>query len=426
MVRLLITSMDEERPADLQPLISQVVASIPGVTGATSQAPLFNVGRDSGNMVLLDVSGSTGYEKLTNTVNLIQNAIMEKLPQAQVRVNPSATPVYPEVQIFPDREALKAAGISASELGIAVDAYLDGRKVGEFKDDVLGTIDIMIQGKDELNHENPQDIYSILVTAQNGQPVPIYGLSEMKEIMGVDRIRRYNSQRSFRIMVSVQSGMALEELQNAIMTKAVEPLRAQGLLDGIEISTSGATSKLEDAKVALTGNLLLAALITYLLMSALFDNFLYPFIIMFSVPLAASGGFLGLAAVNAFIANQTMDVLTALGFIMLIGTVVNNPILIVYQSLNNVRYGMSGRDAINEALRTRIRPICMSTLTSLIGMLPLVVSPGAGAELYRGLGSVILGGLALSTVFTMFVIPALLSFFLRGEGNGARPEEEAV
>ena len=415
MVRLSATSMDEERAAELQPLISKVVADIPGVTGAVSQSPLFNVGRGSGNIVMMNVSGAMDYDKLTGMVNLIQNKIMEELPQAQVRVNPSATPVYPEVQIFPDREALKSAGISANELGMAVDAYLDGRKVGEFKDDTLGTIDIMVQGKDELNHENPNDIASILVTAQNGKPMPIYSLSEMKEIMGVDRIRRYNSQRSFNVMVFVQGGMVLEELQNAIMTKAIAPLKAEGLIDGIEISTSGASSKLESAKTALTGNLLLAVLITYLLMSALFNNFLYPFIIMFSVPLAASGGFLGLAAVNTFIANQPMDVLTVLGFIMLVGTVVNNPILIVYQSLNNVHNGMSGHNAINEALRTRIRPICMSTLTSLIGMLPLVVSPGAGAELYRGLGSVILGGLALSTMFTMFVIPALLSFFLKNK-----------
>lgn len=414
-VRLSATSMDEERAAELQPLISKVVADIPGVTGAVSQSPLFNVGRGSGNIVMMNVSGAMDYDKLTGMVNLIQNKITEELPQAQIRVNPSATPVYPEVQIFPDREALKSAGISANELGMAVDAYLDGRKVGEFKDDTLGTIDIMVQGKDELNHENPNDIASILVTAQNGKPMPIYSLSEMKEIMGVDRIRRYNSQRSFNVMVFVQGGMVLEELQNAIMTKAIAPLKADGLLDGIEISTSGASSKLESAKTALTGNLLLAVLITYLLMSALFNNFLYPFIIMFSVPLAASGGFLGLAAVNTFIANQPMDVLTVLGFIMLVGTVVNNPILIVYQSLNNVHNGMSGQNAISEALRTRIRPICMSTLTSLIGMLPLVVSPGAGAELYRGLGSVILGGLALSTMFTMFVIPALLSFFLKNK-----------
>ena len=95
------------------------------------------------------------------------------------------------------------------------------------------------------------------------------------------------------------------------------------------------------------------------------------------------------------------------------GTVVNNAILIVHQTLNNVRYlGFKGVDAVIESVRTRIRPIFMSTTTSLFGMLPLVLSTGAGSELYRGLGSVILGGLAISTIFTLFIIPSLLAFFI--------------
>jgi hydrophobic/amphiphilic exporter-1 (mainly G- bacteria), HAE1 family len=102
-----------------------------------------------------------------------------------------------------------------------------------------------------------------------------------------------------------------------------------------------------------------------------------------------------------------------LGFIILVGTVVNNAILIVHQALNNVRFGgLTGLPAITESVRTRIRPIYMSTFTSLFGMLPLVLSTGPGSELYRGLGSILLGGLAVSTVFTLFVIPCLLSFFI--------------
>ncbi len=132
---------------------------------------------------------------------------------------------------------------------------------------------------------------------------------------------------------------------------------------------------------------------------------------------------MGLALTDLFIAEQPLDIITMLGFIMLVGTVVNNPILIVYQSLNYIKLGMNGKAAVRLALKTRIRPISMSTATSLFGMLPLVIAPGAGSELYRGMGSVILGGLALATVFTMFVIPALLSFFLdKVSGNDHLPE----
>jgi len=161
---------------------------------------------------------------------------------------------------------------------------------------------------------------------------------------------------------------------------------------------------------ALQWNFILALVISYLLMSALFENFFYPFIIMFSVPLAAAGGFVGLFMVNVLITEQSLDILTMLGFVILVGIVVNNAILIIHQSLNNIRErSMIPRDAIAEAVRTRIRPIYMSTITTVFGLMPLVLSPGAGSEFYRGLGSVVIGGLFVSTVFTIFLIPALFS-----------------
>jgi HAE1 family hydrophobic/amphiphilic exporter-1 len=135
-------------------------------------------------------------------------------------------------------------------------------------------------------------------------------------------------------------------------------------------------------------------------MSALFGNFIYPIIILLTVPLAAAGGFMGLKLVNIFITPQPLDVLTMLGFVILIGVVVNNAILIVHQALNFIRYqGMDHREAVVQSTKTRLRPIYMSAFTSIFGMLPLVVAPGPGSELYRGLGSVVLGGLALGSPF---------------------------
>ena len=410
-VALRATSKDESRVAELQPLLASVSAKLPGITASTSQVPLFNIGRGSSNTFLMNVTGAMDYESLVNTVRLIQDRIMAEIPEVQLRLNPTSNPVYPEVQIIPRREALKSAGVTATELGISVDAYLDGRKIGEFKDPTLGTIDIMLQGE-RKSFNNPEEVYSILVNSGSGLPVPISSLAETKEVMGIERVRRYNYQRSFLFIITLPKGMVLEQLQEKIDKKVIEPMHAEGLLQGITIYSSGASSKLESAKQALSGNLILAILITYLLMAALLNNFFYPFIIMFSVPLAASGGFIGLDLVNKFLTPQSLDIITMLGFIMLIGSVVNNPILIVYQTLNNLQYGMSGRDAINDALKTRIRPIFMSTATSLFGMLPLVIAPGAGSELYRGMGSVILGGMALSTIFTLFLIPALLSIFV--------------
>ncbi len=157
-------------------------------------------------------------------------------------------------------------------------------------------------------------------------------------------------------------------------------------------------------------------------MAALFESWLYPLVVIFSVPLGAVGGVLGLNALNWWLSRETgtiygqpLDVLTMLGFVILIGTVVNNPILIVHQSLNLIREGMRRQEAILESVRTRIRPIFMTTLTTVLGLMPLVVFPGAGSELYRGLGSVVLGGLLVSTVFTLFLVPTLFSLAMDGK-----------
>jgi HAE1 family hydrophobic/amphiphilic exporter-1 len=202
-----------------------------------------------------------------------------------------------------------------------------------------------------------------------------------------------------------------------------------------------------------TARFVWALVVTYLLMCALFESFVYPFVVMFSVPLALVGGFAGLSIVhnqtdaNPLIGTQNLDVLTMLGFIILVGVVVNNAILIVHQSLNYLRgfekdddgnpVKLALHDAVTESLRTRIRPVFMSTMTSVGGMLPLVLFPGAGSELYRGLGSVVVGGLLVSTVFTLLLVPLTLSLTLemtsamgalfgRKEGEDRRAEALAL
>lgn len=169
-----------------------------------------------------------------------------------------------------------------------------------------------------------------------------------------------------------------------------------------------------------------ALVVTYLLMCALFESYVEPFVIMFTVPLAIVGGFAGLALVHAWTlsdptrAPQNLDVLTMLGFVLLIGVVVNNAILLVYQAQNFMRgVGESEDDrieamdpitAIAESVRTRVRPIMMTVMTSVGGMLPLILFPGAGSEMYRGLGAVLVGGLVVSTFFTLVLVPLVYSW----------------
>jgi HAE1 family hydrophobic/amphiphilic exporter-1 len=154
--------------------------------------------------------------------------------------------------------------------------------------------------------------------------------------------------------------------------------------------------------------------ILYLLLAGLFENYVAPVVVLVTIPLAAAGGVLGLAATNAWLAPQPLDLMTALGFLILIGVVVNNAILIIDGAIQRVRSGTPLEEATVGAVQARVRPIFMSTLTSMAGLLPMVLATGSGAELYRGVGAVVLGGLAVSTVLALLVVPALFSLLWSG------------
>jgi HAE1 family hydrophobic/amphiphilic exporter-1 len=202
----------------------------------------------------------------------------------------------------------------------------------------------------------------------------------------------------------------------------IDPLYEEGLPPGVKLRMSGTADKLAATWGEMQLDLLIALAIVYLVMAVLFESFVYPLIIVLSVPLATAGGVMGLRILGLY-HFQALDMLTLLGFVILIGIVVNNAILLVHQTLYQIREeGLAYGDSIVEATRSRVRPIFMSTLTSVFGMLPLVMFPGAGSEIYRGLGSVVVGGLSLSALLTLTIIPSLLSLFL-GVLEGQRSRE---
>jgi HAE1 family hydrophobic/amphiphilic exporter-1 len=257
------------------------------------------------------------------------------------------------------------------------------------------------------------------VATPAGKVVTLGDIASIKLSSGPEQVNHRERQRAITIEVSPPPEMALEDAITMIDNEIVRPLRESGQLEGgYMVALSGTADKLNETWDALRWNLVLALLITYLLMAALFESWLYPLVIIFSVPLGAVGGILGLQLLNAYLSirgypPQMLDVLTMLGFVILIGTVVNNPILIVHQSLNHMREdGMTAREAILESVSTRIRPIFVTTTTTVLGLAPLVIFLGAGGELYRGLGAVVLGGLVVSTVFTLIFVPVLFSLMM--------------
>jgi HAE1 family hydrophobic/amphiphilic exporter-1 len=407
-------SQDWERARDLLPLCRRFIYSIPGMFGISMQAGVFESRIGKGRTIDVDISGDE-IGGIVKAAGMMFGKIREVLPGAQVRPVPSIELTYPEVRIRPDRDRLRANGMTTRDLGVAMDVLMDGRVVGEFKQEGKKTIDLVLKSDDE-NIGTPEDLYSALIVTPQGKVMPVSSIASMERTTGMSQIRHLERSRTITLQVTPPLDVPLQSAMENLQENVVDPFRSQGLLTGLDLRMSGAADKLTETRRAMQWNFVLAAVIAYLLMTSLFGNFVYPIIIMLTVPLAGAGGFIGLRLLNVLVAPQPMDILTMLGFVILIGVVVNNAILIVHQSLNNVRdQGMDHRGAVLEATRSRLRPIYMSAATSIFGMLPLVAFRGSGSELYSGLGSVILGGIAVSTVFTVFVIPSILMFAIRME-----------
>ncbi|MDA8017660.1 MAG: efflux RND transporter permease subunit [Thermoanaerobaculia bacterium] len=406
-------SRDPLRARELVDQIQQVNQQLQGTIAFVSQASLFSSGFGEGRNIDVEITGPE-LERLIQLGTQVLISAGQVLPGAQAMPIPGLDLGNPELRVRTDRLRSAELGVSNRDLAFTVDALVDGAKASDYRHHGR-ELDLVIKSKETFAHRTHL-LEQIPVSTPDGQLVTLGSLAEVELVNGPVQIDHRERQRTITIRVTPPDEVPLQQAMERIDSDILQPMRSEGVLGGLyRVTYSGSADKLTKTRRALQWNLLLAIVITYLLMAALFESFLYPFVILFSVPLAALGGFLGLGLLNVF-TYQALDVLTMLGFIILIGTVVNNAILIVHQTLNHIRRdGMNPKDAIQESTRTRVRPIFMSVSTSLSGMLPLVLFPGAGSELYRGLGSVVVGGLAVSTVFTLFLVPALLSLVLEAK-----------
>jgi HAE1 family hydrophobic/amphiphilic exporter-1 len=380
------------------------------------QPGLFSRGIGKGRSIEVEITGPD-LSKLINFGRQIFMGAMQNLPGSQIRPVPSLDLGNPEMRIVPNRDRLTRLGITTEDLGRTMDVLVDGAEAGGYR--FMGEeIDLVVE-TEQGSISRFQDLSELPIISPAGEKVTLGSLAEVSLEEGPSQINHLNSERSIVIMIIPPKEIALESAMQLISEKVLAPIVNSGQLGNVyQINMGGTADDLTKTRRALMWNFVLAMVISYLLMSALFENFLYPFIIMFSVPLAAAGGFVGLFLLNRFYVYQPLDIITMLGFIILVGIVVNNAILIVHQSLNNIRNAdMPDREAIAQSVRSRIRPIYMSSITTVCAMMPLVLSPGAGSEFYRGLGSVVVGGILVSTVFTIFLIPALLSLTMQTVGG---------
>ena len=402
-------AVEADRAGELIDPIRTPVFFEPGTFGFVSQASLFGRGIGGGRKIDVDISGPD-LETVLGIALQATGLVAQALPfdqGNQFRPKPGLELGAPEVRLLPDPVKLGDNGVSAREFGATIEAYNDGLKVDEVTIDAK-RFDLILAGPD-ANVVRTQGIESLPVVTRAGSIVPASSLADIVVTAGPTKIRHVERERTITLEVRPAADIPLEVALERLETGVVQALEGRGLPPGVKIRLSGTADDLEATWDAMAINLVVAIAIVYLIMAVLFESFVYPFVIMLSVPLAAAGGVLGIAAVNTY-TFQPLDMLTLLGFVILVGIVVNNAILLVHQTLFHMREEqMAVADAIVSATRNRIRPIFMSTLTSVFGMLPLVLFPGAGSELYRGLGSVVIGGLALSAVLTLLIVPPLLA-----------------
>ena len=312
----------------------------------------------------------------------------------------------PELQVIPNRVRLAEVGLSEAELGSIVEAALGGLRASEFTDGKR-ELDVTVELQD-TSVETPEQLRQLPLNNGNGRQVELADVAEVVEATGPDAINHVDLERSITLTVRVAREAPLGALIDLTEQQILEPLR-ETLPTGFRAELAGSADVLSETLTQLASSFVLSLIITYLLLVALYRSFSFPMLIMATVPLGISGALLSLILANSIPGVVVpLDMITGLGFVILTGVVVNNAILLVDRSLQLQKEGHSYDKSLYLAVKDRLRPIFMSAGTSVLGMLPLAVIPGKGAELYQGLGIVLTGGLAFSTILTPTVVPALM------------------
>jgi multidrug efflux pump subunit AcrB len=392
---------DQSRVKDLETIMrEEIMVGIPDFRGFASQGNLFGGfggGRDiavhlqSADEAGLMAAAASGQEQLEKT-----------FPGANVRAFPPPELSEPELRIFPDDSRISEVGWNRNAIASIVRTLGNGLWLGEYfnGDDRM---DIILKAG---GWETPEQLAATPVMTPAGEVVPLGELIRVERTTGPGQIRRVNGRRTVSLSVSPPEDVSLESAVKQINDE-VEPLLRSSLPDDGTIIYGGSADSLSEAIATMSSNFLLALIILFLLMAGLFRSIKDSAIVALTIPLAGVGGIISLQVLNLF-TFQPMDLLTMIGFIILLGLVVNNAILLVDQTRRAEREGLSRDAAVEKALNVRLRPIFMSTFTTIFGMLPLVLMPGEGSVIYRGLATTIVGGMICSLFFTLLMLPSLL------------------
>jgi HAE1 family hydrophobic/amphiphilic exporter-1 len=425
-------SADPKRAVDLVPLLEYGTA--PDVAtdmfGFGIQPPIFRTGGTSGAAISVNLLGDD-LDAIAGAGTAVFLRLMGEFGPGAARPSPANFLLRtPQVRVIPNDERLQEVGLDRRELAAALQAAGDGIRLVKSFADGSELKDVRIFATQSQQASALDRIGELPIATPAGRIVDLASIAEVRYERVADEIQRLDRERAVTIEVTPPEGVPLEAAV-ATIDRIVDELRAAGAIPpNVAVSKTGSAGNLSAIKQALAGDgsfiglisssLFLSLLVVFLVMVVLFQSWLQPLVIMVAVPLATFGGFLGLGLLHWYSLSDrytpviNLDVLTLLGFVILAGVVVNNAILIVTQA-QNLRILYPRADiptVVGEATASRVRPIAMSMMTSIGGMLPLVLMPGSGSELYRGLAAVMVGGLALSTVFTLVLVPVLLEIVL--------------
>jgi multidrug efflux pump subunit AcrB len=408
------------RPADIDELMNAITSKYreyPGMRAFAARGSIISSNDGGTRSINLDVSGpnlGVIYEAALATYRRAEDVF----GNPRIQTSPSSLSLsQPMLEVQPNWARAAELGLTAGDVGYTVAALTDGAFVDEYfeSDD---KIDMYLYGTTG-GQADVDNLGGLPIYTPQGSILPLDAIATIHETVDTNSIRRINGQRTVTLNIIPPASIPLEVGVEIVRNDVVAYLRDSGALPGtVNVDISGASDQLDATKAALAANLPVALIIVFLLLVAILKHWGYPLLIMTTIPLGIAGGIVGLTLLNLVGSalewlglgslHQPFDMISMLGFLILMGTVVNNPILIVDRAMQHMKTGnMSPIDAVREAVASRMRPIAMSTFTTICGLSPLVFIPGAGTELYRGVGAIVLFGILGAAVVSVTMLPAL-------------------
>ena len=378
--------------------------AIPGINAFPVTPPSLGGGRDK--PVQFVVMTQAPYPELALMVARLQDEV-RKSP-VLLNVDSDLRLSQPELRVNVNREKLGDLGIPVDTVGRTLETMLGGRVVTRFKQDGE-QYDVIVQVTPD-DRNTPTDISDIFVRSRSGDMVPLSNVTTLREGVSPRNLNHFNRLRSATVNAEIAPGYSLKEALDVMDAAAAK------VLPQVQTDVLGQSREFKEGAATLLTSFALALCFIYLVLAAQFESFVDPFVILLTVPLSITGALMAL-----WLTNNSLNVFSKIGLITLVGLITKHGILIVEFANQLQEQGKSVREAVIEAAVLRLRPILMTTGATVLGALPLAIASGAGAESRQQIGWVIVGGMTLGTLLTLFVVPTFYTVFARGHQRRGHP-----